>query len=329
MYGDLLEAFVEDLGAGGPTTLVLRGHENDPGPSALGLRLLGSLHRLVLTGRAPALERYYPSVGGAWDAGPGTAAVLAHLATEPDAVREWLRFFPQTNEVGRAVALIGGLLHLPEELRQPIRLFEIGSSGGLNLLADRFTVRDTSGVRYGPPDSPVVLRDAWDPAPALTPWPELRFAEATGCDIHPVDTSSPDGAIRLTAYAWPDQPHRLERLRGALALAADHPPGVEQMGAGDFVDRIAVQPGRLSVLWHSVMWQYVPELERQRIRTSVERIGRSATPDAPFALLNLEPSRRTPEGPHEFLIRLTTWPGGTTRILGTGAPHGLPATWES
>jgi hypothetical protein len=69
MYGQLLDRVGADVSEGGVFADVLSGHENDPGPSALALRLLGGLHRLVLDGRAPALRRWYPSVGGRWDAG--------------------------------------------------------------------------------------------------------------------------------------------------------------------------------------------------------------------------------------------------------------------
>ena len=53
MYDVLLTRLADDLAAGGPTAAVLRGHEHDPGPSALALRLAGAVHRLVLDGTAP------------------------------------------------------------------------------------------------------------------------------------------------------------------------------------------------------------------------------------------------------------------------------------
>jgi len=112
MYAELLSRVVDDLVHGGPSVVVLAGHEDDPGPSALGLRLLGSVHRLVLQRRAAELAVYYPSVGGTWDVDGGWPAFRRLLAEQPDAVREWLDRPPQTNEVGRAGALVGGLLHL-------------------------------------------------------------------------------------------------------------------------------------------------------------------------------------------------------------------------
>ena len=329
LYAELLGRLADDIEAGGPTAEILRGHEDDPGRSALSLRLLGSVHRLVLERRAGALGAYYPSVGGTWEPDGGTAAFLALLEKEPDAVREWLDQPPQTNEVGRASALVGGLLHLPVEHRAPVRLFEIGSSGGLNLLADRFEYVDDSGQRFGQTGSPVRLEPAWSAEPTLSPWPGLRFEESAGCDINPIDVTTTEGRLALTAYVWPDQAHRLERLRGALALAQDHPPAVRRLGAADFVDQITLQDGATTVLWHSVMWQYLPAAERDRISQRIQQLGDQADADGSrFVHLFLEPTRRTPEDEREFLVVLTTWPGGERRILGRAAPHGLPVTWE-
>jgi hypothetical protein len=67
MYGELLELIAGDVEGGGVFTKILAGHHNDPPSYALPLRLVGGLHRLALDGRAPALQRWYPSVAGRWD----------------------------------------------------------------------------------------------------------------------------------------------------------------------------------------------------------------------------------------------------------------------
>ena len=324
LYAGLLDRLADDLDAGGATAQVLAGHEDDPGPSALALRLLGSVHRLVLERRAGALAAFYPSVGGTWDLDRGAAAVLRLLGEEPEAVRARLDRAPQTNEVGRSAALMGGLLHLPR--RAPVRLFEIGASGGLNLLADRFRYVDEHGGQSGP-ESPVVLDPAWR-GPVPDPWPDLAVLERVGCDVQPVDVLATEGRLTLTAYVWPDQVARHERLRGALALARQTPPVVRRQGAADFLDELDLRAGTTTVLWHSVMWQYLPAQEQQRAAARIDALGARATDDAGFAHLALEPARRAPGERHEFLVVLTSWPGGVRRILGKAAPHGLPTTWE-
>lgn len=319
MYAEVCELLADDLAAGGPTSVVLAGHEDDPGPSALALRLLGSVHRLVLERRAGALAAYYPSVGGTWEAEGGWRALRDLLATEPDAVREWLDRPPQTNEVGRAAALMAGLLALPWS--HPVRLFEIGSSGGLNLLADRFRYVSATGS-VGPADSPVVLEPAWTGAVPTGEPP--RIVERVGSDVMPVDVRTTSGRLTLTAYVWPDQTHRLERLRGAFALADRTPTVVRREGAGDLVAGMTTAEGATTVLWHSVMWQYLGRDEQDRVRADLDALGARATASAPFAHVYLEPTRRTPDGEHEFLLCLETWPTGERQVLGTSVAHGLP-----
>ena len=82
-------------------------------------------------------------------------AELRSLLTQP----------PQTNEVGRAAALYGGLLQLVDAVPLPVRLFEIGASGGLNLRADHFRYDLADGTSFGAVDSPVVFDEAWSGQP--------------------------------------------------------------------------------------------------------------------------------------------------------------------
>jgi hypothetical protein len=325
MYGELLERLTEDLESGGVTRDVLAGHEDDPGPSALALRLLGSVHRLVLVGRADELAVYYPSVGGHWDVEAAWPVFRRLLADEPDLVREWLDRPPKTNEVGRSAALMGGLLQLPWQL--PVRLFEMGSSGGLNLFAARFAYADEVGTLHGDPASPVRLDDAWHGR--RLEWPsDFRLVERVGSDVEPVDPTTDDGRLVLTSYVWPDQKARHERLRGALELARQDPPMVRRTAAAEFAADLALADGATTVLWHSVMWQYLDADEQATVTARIQDLGRQATDDAPFAHLFLEPTRRTPSSDHEFLVVLTTWPGGERQILGTSRGHGVPTTWE-
>ena len=333
MYAELLARAAADLRAGGEVARVLAGHEDDPGPSALALQLLGSVHRLVLTstgsvtGAAADLAAYYPSVGGTWSVDGGWVAFLRLLSEQPGAVRVWLDRPPPTNEVGRASARLGGLLHVGQDFRHPVRLFEIGSSGGLNLLADRFGYVDDRGTPYGAAASPVRLDVAWKGRP-LTPWPDLQIIERVGSDVMPVDVRTTQGRLVLTAYVWPDQTHRLDRLRGALDLARHTPVEVRREGAARFVGGIELRSGATTVLWHSVMWQYLDPAERAAVTARIGALGAQATAEAPFAHLFLEPTRRTPDGPHDFLVVLELWPTGQRWVLGSSAGHGLPTIWE-
>ncbi len=324
MYADLADRCADDIAAGGPVADVLVGHEDDPGPSALALRLLGSVHRLVLERRAGELAAYYPSVGGRWESRPGWIAFRELSGAEPELVRQWLDRSPQTNEVGRAAALYGGLLHLDRD--QPLRLCEIGSSAGLNLRADLYCYRDRDGQVFGDPQSPVQIDDAWS-GRRVEPWPELWIEERVGSDPRPIDMGSTAGRLALTAYVWPDQRHRLERLRHAFSVAERHPVELRPVDARQFVDQLQLREGVTTVLMHSVMWQYLSRAHQEHVRARVHDLGSAATAASRFAHLRFEPQRRRSDGRREFLVPLTTWPGCEERVLGNAHPHGVPTTW--
>ncbi|MEV6287523.1 DUF2332 domain-containing protein [Kribbella sp. NPDC051770] len=358
LYADLLRRLVDDYELGGVSTRVLAGHEQDPGPSALALRLLGSVHRLVLAGEAPELAVFYPSTGGEWDPVLGWEAFEQVLLSRGAELQSLLTQPPQTNEVGRSTALYGGLLRLHEAVPLPVRLFEIGASGGLNLRPDHFRYEvsgpDTSQVSttdpapasrpgpapetsqvsttdtptiFGAPDSPVVFTDAWSGRP-IVPAPDLRIAERVGSDINPVNPLTEDGALTLTSYVWPDMTERLARLRGALEVARVVPADVHREDALSFLRNLELSEGHVTVVWHSVMWQYLTRDDQIVADAAIAALGERATESAPLARLCLEPMRRTPEAAYEFLIVLQVWPTGVRRVLGHAAPHGLPAVWE-
>lgn len=326
-YATLLHLVADDVAAGGPSAVVLAGHEGDPGPSALALRLMGGVHRLVLSRRAPALSAHYPSVGGDGDPAAAWPAFRVVLVEHRDALRTLLHQAPQTNEVGRAAALIGGLQHVLAWRDAPVRLVEIGASGGLNLRVDGFRVDLGGGLGLGPEGSRVVLRDAWrGNLPPLAP--RLDVVERLGCDSSPVDPTTAEGRLLLTSYVWADQLERLERLRGAFAIASEMPAEVQASTAKAYVRRLELVPGTITVLWHSVMWQYLDRAEREAVSTSIEELGARADDTAGFAHLFLEPRRREPAGDLDFLVVLRPWPGGDERVLGSAHPHGLPTTWS-
>jgi hypothetical protein len=326
MYGDVLALVARDVEAGGVFAQIFAGHENDSGRMALPLRLLGGLHRLALEGRAPALRHWYPSVGGAWDAAGGWPDILRAAAEHTEYLRAALDQPPQTNEVGRSAALIGGLLTLAAQFGLQTRLFEIGCSAGLNLRADHYRYRYPGG-EWGPADSPVTIDDAW--RGELPPTAAgLDIVERHGYDIAPLDATSTDGELTLLSYVWPDQQARLDRLRGAISVARQVPATLHRCTAADVVTGLELAGGTLTVLWHSIMWQYLSLPEQSTVEAAIEEIGSRARPQAPFAHLTLEPHRRTPDAEVEFLVRARCWPDGDDRLLAACSPHGPPVVWE-
>lgn len=325
MYGELLDLVADDVESGGVFRTILAGREDAPAGQAVPLRLLGGLHRMVLDGRAPALRRWYPSAGGSWDAQRAWPEILLLAGEQSEALRATLGQPPQTNEVGRSAALVGGLLQFHGEFRLPIRLFEIGTSAGLNLRADRYHYR-YAGNQWGPADSPVVIDDAWHGQ--LPPGGPLRIIERRGYDIAPIDVTEPDGELTVLSYVWPDQHARLSRVRGAIAVAREVPASLERRTAADAVTGLTLAEGALTVLWHSITWQYLSADERAAVRAGIDELAAAADARKPLAHLTLEPAREGPEGKLVFLVRATTWPGGEERVLAECHAHGAPVHWQ-
>ncbi|WP_225448142.1 DUF2332 domain-containing protein [Streptacidiphilus sp. P02-A3a] len=333
LYVALLLRVAEDVRAGGPCADAIAGYENAPGPDAIALRLVGGVHALVLSGRAPGLAAYYPSAGGEYHPGVADACWSAFrdlVAAELPWVRDWMTRPPQTNEVGRSSLLLAGLLHATSAGAVPIRLFELGSSAGLNLRPDRFHYSADGGFAWGPADSPVRLTDTWTGgapewlAKAAAARPELAVVERRGCDPSPIDPASAAGELALRAYIWPDQPERQERLRGALRLAAELPATVQRLGAAEFLAGVELRPGTLTVVWHSVMRQYVPAAEWAQVSVELDRLAAASTPEAGFAHIAFEPER-TAEGKFAFRLSVTGGPDGERKLLAEGRGHGIPA----
>ncbi|MCE7795425.1 DUF2332 domain-containing protein [Sphingobium sufflavum] len=286
---------------------------------AVALRLLAALHYLVLDGRAPALAAQYPSKGHnpdrAW------AAAQAALAASADAVAAMLTHEPQTNEVRRSACMLGGFLTIGQETGLPLRCFELGASAGLNSLWDRFRY-DIGGATWGDPLSPVVLPCRWDGhAPSLAA--ALTVIERYACDRRPVDLRRPDDAVRLLSYCWAEQHERMERLRAAIALAQASPVDVDACQAAQWVAGAVPRDGTATVVFHSIVWQYIPAAEQAAILATMHAHAATATAHAPFHWLRMELS----EAAGQFELRLWDWQSRGDRRLAVVHPHGEWARW--
>lgn len=334
LYAQLMAKAAADAAAGGIVAEILAPLAHEPTGSAITLRLFGAVHRLALTGAAPDLARGYPSCGGSpvppdelW------AAFESTCRTYRSEIAERLHQAPQTNEVGRSAALRGALDLVVDAAPYPVRLVEIGASAGLNLLVDRFSVRWPGGSR-GPASSPVVLDDAW--TGNIPGGGEPTIVERMGCDIHPLDATDPDDAVTLQSFVWPDQTTRFDRLRGALEIASDTKVFLQEQSADAFLATIEPIAGVLTVIQHSVMWQYLPDDVRARAARELDRLARTATPAAPVAHISLEPPRTTDDSDVDFrtarrrggfVISAGCAPHFTDRVVGYCPPHGPPAHW--
>jgi hypothetical protein len=284
--------------------------------AAVALRLAGGLHRLVLSGAAPDLARVYPPHDAPDDA--LWAAVHAALTEHEAALDAALDLPPQTNEVRRSAALSAAGHWLARRIGLPMSLSEIGASAGLNLNWDRFGL-DIGGQSFGPPDAVLRLDPDW--RGALPPATPPRVVDRRGVDLNPLDASDPADRLRLLSFLWPDQTHRLDRTRAALTL----PPA--RVDRGDMLPwlqgRLAKpQPGRLHLVFHTIVFSYLPDATRAAAEDALASAGAAATPEAPLARFAMEAG-----GPHAILT-LQLWPDGGTMAMGLAGYHGEWLDWQ-
>jgi hypothetical protein len=306
-YARLLESATGDLKAGGPVRDVLSGFEAEDRGAAIALRLLAPVHRRVLSGELPQLDRHYPSTGGDGDAAAAWPRFREFLEGNVAWMRKELGRPCQTNEVGRSAALLGGFLEVAHRARKPLRILEVGASAGLNLRWDRYYYESADGA-WGDKTSPVHFTHSFEVPPPLSRAAEV--VERKGCDLNPIDPTSEEGALMLRSFVWADQLARLSQLDGAIEVAAQLPVEVERIGAAAFLERELATPNDdvATVVFHSVFVQYVSEPERERIAAAIGGAG--------VFYLRMEPAHPL------FEVRLND------ELLGTCWAHGTGVRWN-
>lgn len=289
---------------------------------AMPLRINGGLHNLVLTGADDRLDAVYR---GELTDQRQVDALVRELAETYDArLLPWLDGPPQTNEAGRSASVMAGLLWLAQCVSPRFEMLELGASAGINTMMDRYFY-DLGGVTVGPADSPMRIVPEWRGPPP--PAADLRIVSIRGCDIAPVDLAAPEAALLLKSYVWPEAVERMARIDAAARLAREAPPDVVRQDAAAFVRDALARPqqaGVTRVLFHSIVWQYIPDDQQAAINAEMAQAAQSASADRPLAWITLETNRETFR--HELHVR--HWPGGGEPVLLACAhPHGAWVEW--
>ncbi len=294
-----------------------------PLEDALPLRLAGGFHHLVLSG---ADHRLLPVYRGELSDQDAIDALVADITRTHDAVLlPWLDGPPQTNEAGRSASIMAALLWLSPRLGPRFELNELGASAGVNTMMERYFY-DLGGTAVGPEASPMQIVPEWrGPAPVPAP---VEITAIAGCDRAPVNLADPVEALRLKSYVWAEVTERLGRIDAAIALAGQQPPRLTQMDAGEWAEQRLAAPQEADttrVIYHSIVWQYLPPETRARIETAMARAGAAADSSRRLAWIMLETNRATFR--HELTVRY--WPGGAEPVqLGEAHAHGAWVEWR-
>ncbi len=318
--GRMLPLLTEVWPEGSALDRAVQAFEGDIGPSghSLPLRLASALHALVLTGQDADLVAAYPpnNVSDEVLKTVLTSALSRHEAF----LIQWITSPPQTNEVRRSAVLIAGTHALVKRTGvTQVHLSELGASAGLNLMFDHYAL-EAGATRLGPDDAALTLAPDWSgPAPVNAPF---TVTDRRGVDLNPLDPHNADHALRLRAYLWADQAHRVALTDAAIRVNRAE---VDRSDAVDWLEgRLADAPqGRMHLIYHTVAWQYFPA-ERQATGTAlIEAAGARATPETPLAWLRMEADGQA----RGAAVTARLWPGDHHIVLGRADFHGRWVEW--
>ena len=219
----------------------------------------------------------------------------------------------QTNEVQRAWALLPAFLSVADD--RPFDLLELGPSGGLNLMFDRYRYRYSTGT-WGDGSLELSGNDRVPPPPELLQR-EVSVARRRGIDLNPVDVTTDHGARLLQSFVWADQTARLERLRRAIEVVRSDPP---ELMRGDYVEALPALladrvDGAQLVVFQTASTMYLEEGGTSRLRAALQ--------EAEVVFVS---TGRAPQD-DGFALEVERYPDGRTERLAVFDFHGEWLDW--
>ncbi len=312
-----------------------------PPTQRLPVLLFACVHELLLEQPDHPLAQWYPNLTTA--ARPPTERTLAptfarFVAEYHDQLVQSLATrTTQTNEVGRCGSFLPALGLLNADVGA-LGLLDVGASGGLNLLLDRYeyVYRSSDGLErtVGGPSQVRITVDVTGAAPVPVRMPTI--AARCGVDRRPVDVTDDDAARWLEACIWPDQADRFHRLVAAIDIARSDPP---EILAGDAVTSLGPAIERVARAAHPVVmnsWvlSYLTADQRVAYLAALDRVGgvRDLSwvyAEAP-ALVPELPTGPDPKDPHLTVLSMVRWRSGERSVdhLATVHPHGFWMHWR-
>ena len=167
----------------------------------------------------------------------------------------------------------------------------------------------------------------------LPPWRDVAIASRAACDQNPIDPATAEGKLRLRAYVWADQAARLARLNAAIDLAITSGLKVDKVDAAAWTcaKLTGDLPRGVTVIYHSVFYQYPPRDVRIAIADAIEEAGRRANADSQLAWVRFEPDSilGAASGSARYVLNIVRWDGAGRheQTLADVDPHGRFMSW--
>jgi hypothetical protein len=314
------------------------------------LRLGSALHAYVLEAdpRVAALRPYYATVTHdvetrrlPTDPRFEVDLLAAFRALDGELFERAASWRVQTNETSRGLVWL-----LPAVLvgAEATYLVELGASAGLNLYAEHraYDLVDPTGkvVRLGRAASSEFEVRLSAPLPSIPadarPGPDVLGR--VGCDIHPIDLSSPESEHVLEAVIWGDQPGRLARLREGIdvhrrARAGEIRPTAEVRYAnlpedveGFLARAVPERPVAPVICFNAYVTTYLPDVDHRALQRKVSAFAHawSLQHRLPWMWIRFEPTREgQPPPPHPGWCRwrVEVWLGSEHRTIDLGWAH--------
>ena len=145
-------------------------------------------------------------------------------------------------------------------------------------------------------------------------------------DLNPLNPRLAPDLLRLTAYLWAGQPHRLTLTKAAAATIDVE---IEEGDAIDWLATRLINPRKvhLHLIQNTVAWEYFPNSSQARGLELIEQAVARATAETPLAWLSMENGGDTTGGVGATpTLRLVS--GDTSLHLGRVDFHGRWVDWR-
>ena len=205
----------------------------------------------------------------------------------------------------------------------PLHMLEIGASAGLNLSWDKFAYKtgSWSWPARAAANAPLIDTEWRGAAPAYRG--PLNVASRAGCDLNPMDVADPAQRTKLAAYIWADQAERIARFERAADLAIRESVRVERADAAEWVARklSGPLPQGVTILYHSVVWQYFPEETKARVIAAIEVAATRGDANHRLAWVRFEHDRVLGKNSDNYSVDARIWPDSEHRMVAHADPH--------